>query len=94
MERLFERTCKLSQNSRALQCSSKVQRKPKASYLGQHPKATIQEAAKGKDIAYDSSPYPSIGKTWQMRLKRNIELTSSSGSNTSDTSSSSAYAKR
>ena len=58
----FERTYRLSQSPRALQCPSKVQRKLQAGYVGHNPKESIQVAPRRKEIACDQLPNPGIGK--------------------------------
>jgi hypothetical protein len=58
--RPFERACRLSQNQRALQCSSKYSENSKLANGSNQE--TIQVAPRRKDIVYDALPYPGIGK--------------------------------
>jgi hypothetical protein len=60
--KLFERACRLPQNTRALQYSKKLQRKLQARSLGRNAKEELQVASNRKDIAYDHRAYPIIGK--------------------------------
>jgi hypothetical protein len=60
--RPFERTCRLSQNSQALQCSSQLQRKHQAGWMGRKPKDQLHVVCRRKEIASDHPPNPGIGK--------------------------------
>jgi hypothetical protein len=62
LERVFERACRLSQNSRALQCSYKLPRKYQAGWLGRNPKSVITGCTEKERNAYDALPYPGNGK--------------------------------
>jgi hypothetical protein len=58
----FERTCRLSQNPRALQCSYELQRKLQAGYMGRNAKDTIRGAPKKEGNRTSPPPYPGIGR--------------------------------
>ncbi len=75
--RASERTCRLSQNPRALQCSLQPQRKHPARLLGQDPKETIQVAPGRKEIIYDGLPCPGAGKL-EFRMEEGDALLCSS----------------
>jgi hypothetical protein len=61
--RPLERACRLSQNSRTLQCSLLLQRKQEAEYVGWNPRDATQVAPKRRDIVYDHLPYRGIRKS-------------------------------
>jgi hypothetical protein len=57
----FERACRLSKNPGALQCSSWIQHKLQAGYVGRTPKDAIQVAPRRKGITHERLPYIGIG---------------------------------